>query len=472
MMNLSSIFKNKQTLYFLLFAFATTVYLAFNISIIFTIVIFVFLLLGLLIPAGTNHNEDELLQQIDSVMALGASGDLEGRITNIHKDSPYFSIAWNYNNLLDQVEAFMRDTSSAVDLASKGDRSAIIFNEGFKGIFSNAIVPINKGVLGILAGIKMQIQGELGGRFNKIGGGGSGGILKVKLDIERGGEITKDILKTAEETSISSEKSLTSVALVQDNFSSLTQSISETAQSIESLSNQSQEISTVAELIKDIADQTNLLALNAAIEAARAGEHGRGFAVVADEVRKLAERTQKATNEISITISTLQQETINIETHSSNMSVLANESNSYMDELDARLAEFSAMAKESAKNAAYINNIFLASIAKIEHIVFKSQAYSALLSGDSSRAVSTNTECRFGKWYASEGREIFGHSKSFNDAAKPHKVIHDSVLRNMEYVKTNTVYDTSNTDAIVDNFIEMEDASIELFTLLEKMITE
>lgn len=56
-----------------------------------------------------------------------------------------------------------------------------------------------------------------------------------------------------------------------------------------------------------ISDQINLLALNAAIEAARASEHGRGFAVVADEVRKLAERTQKATAEVEINISTLKQ---------------------------------------------------------------------------------------------------------------------------------------------------------------------
>lgn len=256
------------------------------------------------------------------------------------------------------------------------------------------------------------------------------------------------------------------VSQIARSLETLSEDTVQTSQNVQSLTERAAQIGSIVQLIKEIADQTNLLALNAAIEAARAGEQGRGFAVVADEVRKLAERTAKATSEISSIVTAIQDETSRtreqMEGWAEKSQVFSRDVAGVMDNMKHLLALSHQM--EGTISAAALRSFV--EVAKIDHILYKFEIYKVFMgiSDRNADSFASHTECRLGKWYFSgEGRECFSKLDGYEAVDTPHKAVHQ---HGREAV---TAFRSGDPMRGIGLVALMEQASMEVLAALERI---
>ena len=415
----------------------------------------------------------EGITKFTQLIAYAAKGDFSRKCESSLGDTELGVMGKNLSSLLQHISKLIQEINDTITSASQGVFEQKISSDGMEGEFVVAIDNVATSVEFMHEQYNKGLRDTFNAKLSENSRNVSESLTVIQSNLKTNIQNLKDITSATKSAADLSNNSRDNIQEAVGELHMLNEQVGVNNSSIEELASQTNNITSVIELITDIADQTNLLALNAAIEAARAGEHGRGFAVVADEVRKLAERTHKATSEISVSIKSLQQGMNEIQSSSESMKDTVDASTRKIEEFEHTLVELSDGSSNIVNSSYMMENSVFVVLAKIDHILYKSRAYNSIMSLQPILKTVDSHHCNLGIWYDGEGKERFACTSSYSKIAAPHKIVHNNANTNLQFIEIDAEVTTlNNADKIVDNFDKMEDASAELFTLMDSMLEE
>jgi hypothetical protein len=278
------------------------------------------------------------------------------------------------------------------------------------------------------------------------------------------------LVEESQSTADSSTDGMKSIDRIYKDTIDLGQNVKDSVSIMDKLNESSVSIQEVLSLIDDVADQTNLLALNAAIEAARAGEHGRGFAVVAEQIRSLAEKTQKATQEINDVITNMTRDISSSRKKTSSIDDLVITIKTDVSTVRDLIIDFQGNATRTSFKVKDISYHIFSDLAKFDHVIFKSNLYTYFLGEATEFKGGDHFSCRLGQWYYhGQGRDIFSGTDSFRHIELPHSIVHKEAHVIMDMLDKS---EKPHLDEILMHFLNIEEASKDVFTLLDNVVAE
>lgn len=376
------------------------------------------------------------------------------------------------DKLIAQIQNFIHQINTSISGATKGDFTHQLTSSGMHGEFVDAIENVNKSIGLMKAQEAKKRRDNLNAQLSQLSVNVTESLSVIQDNLNNNIQDLKQVTNATRNAAELADDSRHTISIIISELNMLNEKVGNNNDAIGQIASRANEINSVIQLITDIADQTNLLALNAAIEAARAGEHGRGFAVVADEVRKLAERTHKATGEISVSINSLQQDMSEIQTSAEEMNEVVDRSTSSINNFENTLIQLNEGSSQIVHSSHHMENSTFIILAKIDHILYKVRAYHSIMECMPQSSLVDSHQCRMGKWYDGEGKDRFGSTASYALMKDPHAIVHQNANKNLSIIEQGAERMLERGDDIVRNFKDMEAASDRLFILLDNMLAE